>query len=67
MIVLTHINVPGDALEEMRTKYNMSPNDVKRAIQFYAEIILQMWDGEYITFAKFLENDMNGKHLFVNK
>jgi len=67
MIVLTQINVPGYALEEMRDKFNMSPDDVKRAVQFYTEIILEKWDEECITFAEFLEDDMNEDRQFVKR
>jgi len=67
MKFLAHINVPGNAVEEMRTKYGMLSYDIQLALEAYMEELLSNWDDGPITFFQFLEKDLSGKKYFTNK
>lgn len=67
MKFLAHINVPGNAVIHMTEQYLMDISDITKALQAYAEKILEGWDNGAITFFQFLEEDLKGDKEFVNK
>jgi len=66
MIVHPHINIPGPAVEEMRTKYGMSPTDISNALEVYIAEILENFDEVDITFFQFLKNDFETKRYYTH-
>jgi len=66
MKLLTHINIPMDAMIELMEGYEMSHSDIQKAISAYVEYVLNSWDDGVMTFFKFVEDDYKFDRLYTN-
>ena len=65
MVILTHINVPADAVERMCKEYCMDASDMKKAMEAYMAEILKRYDDGVITFFQFLQRDSETEQEFA--
>jgi len=65
MVILTHINVPANAVDIMINEFCMDASDMKKAMEAYMAEILERYDDGVITFFEFLQRDSETEQEFA--